>query len=220
MRLNGEKGNEGQMDSVFKEYGKIYQDILSSIYPAKNSTGFAERNLSVNFSKAYERNAVLQGHEAVSWFEFQFGKKNNLHVDVVILNKTTGEMCVVESKRFSNPSSKLKEIGKDLQRIQNFVAELKTENSDGTIRINMADIKRCYGVILADVWNETAVKESILESYRVGMKNPDSKESFMYKFREEIGETRENTDVHYNVISFCELKKVAKYNLVSMWWEI
>lgn len=208
------------MDSVFNEYGKIYQDILNSIYPAKNSTGFAERNLSVNFSKAYEKRAVLNGQEAISWFEFQFGEKNNLHVDAVLLNKNTKEMCIVESKRFSNPFPKMKEIGKDIQRILDFITELKVENSKGTIRIDISSVKKCYGVILADVWRETAVKKEILQSYKEGMENPDSEEAFLNKFHKEIGEIGANTEIHYNVKSFEGLMNVEKYSLISLWWEI
>lgn len=43
------------INDVFGEYQGIYKKILGSFYPAKNSTGFQERNLSVNLSKAYEK---------------------------------------------------------------------------------------------------------------------------------------------------------------------
>ena len=58
-------------DIVFLRYGDMYREILNEIYPAKNRTGFSERNLSVNFSKAFEKIACESGQKAISWFEFQ-----------------------------------------------------------------------------------------------------------------------------------------------------
>ena len=67
---------------VFENYRNNYQRILSLLYPSKNSTGFTERNLSVNFANAYER----VNSSAITWFEFQFGENNNLHYDAVIID--------------------------------------------------------------------------------------------------------------------------------------
>lgn len=67
---------------VFENYRYNYQRIFSILYPSKNSTGFTERNLSVNFANAYER----INPSAITWFEFQFGENNNLHYDAVIID--------------------------------------------------------------------------------------------------------------------------------------
>ena len=153
------------INDVFAEYQGIYQKILDSFYPAKNSTGFPERNLSVNLSKAYEKVAEVKGQKSISWFELQFGERNNSHVDAVIINLSTNELLVVEAKRFSNPALKMKEVSKDIERIHSLVAELKTED-----RIEMDKIKKCYGIVLADVWIETDIKKQILKSYKADRK--------------------------------------------------
>nr|MCR5719802.1 hypothetical protein [Lachnospiraceae bacterium] len=59
-------------DKIMEEYKQIYEKIFKTMYPAKNSTGFPERNLSANYSKAYE----TVNTNAITWFEFQFGPKN------------------------------------------------------------------------------------------------------------------------------------------------
>lgn len=64
---------------VFENYRYNYQRIFSILYPSKNSTGFTERNLSVNFANAYER----INPSAITWFEFQFGENNNLHLSLI-----------------------------------------------------------------------------------------------------------------------------------------
>ena len=92
------------LDKVFELYKENYEKIFDVFYPAKNSTGFTERNLSVNFCKAYE--TVFP--ESISWFEFQFGENNNLHYDALIINPKLKVILLIESKRFSNPSKNLK----------------------------------------------------------------------------------------------------------------
>ena len=71
----------------------------------------------------------------------------------------------------------MKEISKDIKRKHSLVAELKTEG-----RIEMDKIRKCYGVVLADVWTETDIKKQILESYKAGQENPQDKESFINRY--------------------------------------
>ena len=92
------------LDDVFDRYAEQYSAILNKIYPSKGSTGFTERNLSVNFSKAYED--IAGKDSAISWFEFQFGAKSRQHVDLVLLDYLSKELYIVEAKRFSNPTKK------------------------------------------------------------------------------------------------------------------
>ena len=91
---------------VFENYRYNYQRIFSILYPSKNSTGFTERNLSVNFANAYER----INPSAITWFEFQFGENNNLHYDAVIIDPENKRLLLIESKRFSNPHTKIESI--------------------------------------------------------------------------------------------------------------
>lgn len=204
---NGERAMDS-INDVFVEYQGIYKKILGSFYPAKNSTGFPERNLSVNLSKAYEKVAETKGQKSISWFELQFGERNNSHVDAVIINLSTNELLIVEAKRFSNPALKMKEILKDIERIHSLVAELKTEK-----RIKMDEIKRCYGVVLADVWTETDIKKQILESYKIGQRNPQDEGSFIKRNFPEL----KLSDLQYDVR---DISEIENYYLLSFLWEI
>ena len=78
--------------AVFENYRYNYQRIFSLLYPSKNSTGFTERNLSVNFANAYER----INPSAITWFEFQFGENNNLHYDAVIIDTENKRLLLIE----------------------------------------------------------------------------------------------------------------------------
>ena len=208
------------MKQIFFEYGKLYANLLEKIYPAKNSTGFAERNLSVNFAKAYERMAEGNNQEVYTWYEFQFGDKNNLHVDAVIINESSKELIIIESKRYNNPQEKIKEVGKDIYRIQELVDELKRENAEGIYRIKLDQMVKCQGIILADVWTETDAKREILEAYKKGIENPRDSEAFLKKYERKLGIDGGELEVQYDVQSFKTIDAVKNYNLVSFWWNI
>ena len=134
-------------DRVFKVYEACYNHILgtSLFYPALNGTGFQERNLSVNFAKAYQ--SICSS--AICWFEFQFGDKNNQHYDALIIDPENKVILLVESKRFSTISGKVKEVKEDVERILAFE---KDSNNQFSCRISDLHLYTIYGVILADVW--------------------------------------------------------------------
>ena len=151
-----------ELKCVFENYQQHYSKIFDYMYPAKNSTGFTERNLSVNFIKGYESARAMYDEKIVSWYEFQFGEKNNYHVDAVMWNISLGELYVIESKRFNNPSAKIREIDADINRIYALVDELKSECATSKQRIPINNISQIFGVILADAWNETKIKNNII----------------------------------------------------------
>jgi hypothetical protein len=144
--------------AVVKIYHNRYAKIFRNYYPAHGSTGFTERNLSVNFAEAME----AMYPSTFAWFEVPFGDGYSEHFDAAIFNMDTQEIFVVESKRFSNPADKLIEAASDISRIAN------EKNLDAIKSL----IKNCdvneftfYAVILADVWLETGPKIMIYENW-------------------------------------------------------
>ncbi len=194
--------------AVFEKYQKKYAKVFKCLYPAKNSTGFPERNLSVNFSKAVEE--VFPS--ACTWFEFQFGPKNNFHFDAVIIIPEVKAILIVESKRFSNPMAKTEEIRRDIDRINKVKQEYFHEFAE---RIpGFSEFSVC-GVILADVWTETKRKEEIKESFEKG----DFIETFLPTIEEKQCRNRS-----YYICGFdgdTDYQWVNKnYYLVSILWEV
>lgn len=193
---------------VYEKYRNKYAKIFKCLYPAKNSTGFPERNLSVNFSKAVEE--IFPS--ACTWFEFQFGPKNNFHFDAVIIIPEIKTILIVESKRFSNPTVKTEEIGSDMDRINKVKKDYYSEFAD---RIPGFSGFTVCGVILADVWTETKRKEKIKESFE--------KENFVETFLPLSGEDRFHNG-SYHVCGFDGVTEYQwvnnNYYLVSMMWEV
>ena len=200
------------LESIFNLYKSRYLRIFEKIYPARNSTGFPERNLSVNFTKAYE--TYYSNCDVISWFELQFGENDNYHLDAVVANYTTKEIFFVEAKRFSNPAKKKEEIKEDIVRIHKLKEELLKECDCNSARIDLKMFNSIYGVVLADLWTENDTKKEILTQY---LDNNFVQKGL--KFNDDLGE------IIYSVQSFKDgcSKNVAQciqdnYNLCSVVW--
>ncbi len=141
------------IDNIFAAYADLYQSILSDFYPSKGSTGFAERNLSVNWSKAAE--IVCGRDNIISWFEYQFSDTNDKHIDALVWDRSGGNLYLIESKRFSEPKAKTEEVGNDIVRLLDLYKEIVNEK-----RMDLNKVKQCYGVILADVWPKKRKRSS------------------------------------------------------------
>lgn len=145
-------------DPVFELYRNLYLRIFELIYPAFGSTGFTERNLTANFSKAYE--TFHPG--AITWFEMPFSKR--LHLDAIIIDPSSKTMLFIESKRFSNVTSKVSSVGNDIRRINKAIRAQRY-----SIRAHVAgydNFPNRYGVILSDVWTENDEKINLHSSFQ------------------------------------------------------
>ena len=187
------------LEEVFKDYKNIYDSILNAFYPSLGSTGFQERNLTVNFSKAYE--SAYEKDTVFSWFELQFGDKKNNHFDCLIINETRKEVFLIESKRFTNTTSKKSSVSLDIKRINDFVVGGMDD------RFKRYSGYKVYGLILADVWTENNKKIDIYNNYK--------DESF---FRKES--LVANKRCQYNVLDFDIDGCDHNYALLSFVWEI
>lgn len=185
------------LEVTFEKTKSIYERILKDFYPSLGSTGFQERNLTVNFSKAYENVCVAES--VLSWFELQFGDKKNNHFDCVIINNTRKELFIVESKRFTSPTKK-QGILSDVERINTFVEAGLDE------RFDEYKNHKVFGVILADIWKENNAKKEVYRAFKekVFFKDASLNESW------HIYDTRDIP------VKGCK----AEYSLLSFVWEI
>lgn len=162
------------LNDVIKTYVGRYDHILGRMYPSKGPTGFPEVNLSVNYSRAYD--TVLSSrneHESVSWFEFQLsngktGKKNDNHLDCIIIDDSNKRILFIEAKRFREVKQ-VKGIGKDVKRFYRFYDNRKEEFDE---RVQNSEDYDFYAMVLADVWiakgkkrNEEDIRFKIRKSF-------------------------------------------------------
>ena len=88
------------------------------------------------------------------------------------------------------------------------IDELKSECATSKQRIPINNISQIFGVILADAWNETKIKNNIITSYR--------EKSFIGKY---LATERIKNPI-YDVREFNQSKTLEKYKLLSLAWEL
>lgn len=213
-----------KISDIFDDYKNIYDNILSKLYPSKNNTGFTERNLTVNFSKAYEN--VIHSKDVVSWFEFQFensfSMKNDNHIDCILIDDYNKNILFIEAKRF-NKQFKLKSVGYDIDRVYSLYNNRKIEFLN---RINNIDDYEIYGVILTDVWvNDDCndfrrkINESFVKKELYSNKSPYFNNIYGYKdYSQQIDKT-----VIYNCQAVNRCKQLFPKDtlyLMSIIWQL
>lgn len=145
-----------ELEKVTDLYFKRYEKIFDNYYPSHDSTGFTERNLSVNFAFAMEK--IYS--RAFTWYEVPLKRKGE-HCDAVIFNADTKEMFIIEAKRFDKPGKKssfLSDVGRVINKEN--IDYIKTE-----YKSPMIDNFKCYALLLADVWLETSSKMKIYNEW-------------------------------------------------------
>ena len=203
------------LEEVFINYEKEYQNIFSSFYPALESTGFQERNLSVNFSKAYEK--TYPSDKVFSWFELQFPNEDNenvYHFDCLIINITRNEIFFIESKRFKSVKRQEDRCKKDIERIEKYINDPKGFLYDKRF-VDFLSFKK-YGLILADVWQESPGKINIYERFlnkEIFKEDVSSKKNILHKV---IRFNYEENGIRINPLK----ESKTEYDLLAFVWEL
>ncbi|PKG36975.1 hypothetical protein CXF74_21340 [Psychromonas sp. Urea-02u-13] len=141
---------------AFIEMQSRYLKILNNYYPAHESTGFTERNLTNNFVASMEK---IIGNNCISWFEAPITDKESLHVDAIIFDLSSKTLFIIEAKRLKSVSN-LGSVRDDIVRMhtKNYISKLEDELID--IQIN----KR-FAIVLADVWTENDATKNIYKNW-------------------------------------------------------
>ncbi|MDR3317957.1 MAG: hypothetical protein LBS99_00780 [Clostridiales bacterium] len=135
------------MQKIIDETADRYRKILDKYYPAHKSTGFTERNLTVNFCTAL---AQIYGDDVVVWYEAPVGDGNS-RLDAFVIDFKNKRLFLIEAKRFDKIDKKVPSVFSDIEKIIN------GSNLEFLLRENPhIDVKKfkAYGVILGDVWTK------------------------------------------------------------------
>ena len=156
---------------------------------------------------------------AHTWYEFQFGEKNNLHYDAIIVDTKRKELLIIESKRFSNPTKKMQGVKNDIIRINKAATEYRSE-FETRIR-GFADYS-ILGVVLADVWTKNNNK---ISKRKMQIKNDFQNSSILDSFSKEAIISQEQLKTcHCFVESFENSTPYdfvnSSYYLLGLVWEV
>lgn len=152
-----------------------------------------------------EQVAESRNQNCFTWYEFQFGKKNDLHYDAVVFNTTEKRVYIVESKRFRYLNKKLRSIGNDIERID------PLRINDGQNRVDLTGFS-FYGIILSDVWTENNSKSNILNNF--------ADKDFFDKYEETVPCKNKLQNVYYWTNQAAPFEKAPNYYLLAAIWKI
>ncbi|MEG1805313.1 MAG: hypothetical protein RR327_02855 [Clostridia bacterium] len=195
-----------EIEKVLDKYKNNYVKILKKYYPAQDSTGFTERNQSVNFVEAYKELFP----SSYAWYEAPLDDKTK-HLDAVIFDDENERIIMIEAKRMSQPSAKTKECYNDIERLKNY------KNYEKLIeKKEYKEYKAIYGLVLVDLWCEGTRKPKIFEMWEQGKyfegseydgyedfsDNPPQNGSYYYREFTDC-ETKESTKTNYKLLAYC-----------------
>lgn len=147
---------EKVIQDAFRGMCDIYLNIFRVYYPAHNSTGFPERNITCNFVASLRQLCP----NAVAWFEAPITKGNVQHMDAVAFLPDLKTMLMIESKRLSDVYKKERELVDDLKRTRMPSTQQMLKNGLFNLEINHS-----ISVLLADIWLETELKKKFFKEW-------------------------------------------------------
>jgi len=154
------------IDSACTRMKERYDNIFLSYYPAHDSTGFTERNLTNNFVSSFE--SVILG-DTISWYEAPIADSKKKHIDAILINHEMQFAILIEAKRLANPQSAIRSINADIDRITN------PKNHEILLYglSKTKAVKNIYGLIIADVWKESPIKRKLFREWPSCITNKD-----------------------------------------------
>ena len=188
------------IEKYIEAYFEHYQDITTRYYPAHKNNGFTEQNMTVRFASVVEKNC----EGAFTWYEapiFDSNQKCTQHMDAVIFDQAGNNIFLVESKRLSNRTKKIENLGEDINRMHK--SEVRSTVSKGLK--NKQDSPTVYGVILADVWPDPKgrKREEIYKSWE--------KETFLKDNRKDLKLKYSISPVCYKHITYWLKDDINEY---------
>jgi hypothetical protein len=110
------------IENVFQNgFKDRYDKIFKQYYPAHDSTGFTERNLTCNYAEALIQ--TLNDENAFVWYEAPLPRQGEnkmkcQHIDAVVFSEKYNSVFFIEAKRLGDrPTNKIQAVIKDLNRL-------------------------------------------------------------------------------------------------------
>jgi hypothetical protein len=135
---------------TFFETCRRYEQMLKNYYPAFNSNGFPERNLTFNFCSSFLKiwMKASDKEDLIIWQEAPFihgeNQDKKKHFDSLIIDDQNNELYLIEAKRLRSKGKKMS-IESDLNRLRSEWKNIKFDREE------RKKYKK-YILILTDFW--------------------------------------------------------------------
>lgn len=162
--------------SILKRIRSRYSRMLDTYYPAFDTTGFTERNLTFNFC----HEALCLNENLIVWQEAPFANKKE-HLDSIIFDDDNKALYIIEAKRLGAKDA-FGSIDHDMERLEGLLSSWKRirgvddDNEIVTKRNGYAK----HLVILVDLWAEhDSTEDSVAASSKfINFKSITAKRGF------------------------------------------
>lgn len=151
------------LEDVLQRMQIRYSRMLDTYYPAFDSTGFTERNLTFNFC----HEALCLNDKLIVWQEAPLQDKSS-HLDSVIFDDEHKSLYLVEAKRLGAVNA-LDSINLDMDRLTKISVDWRQiRGVDDEARNRIVAVRKYYTkylVILVDLWaNRESSEISVAKS--------------------------------------------------------
>lgn len=154
------------IETILKRMQARYSQMLDSYYPAFETTGFTERNLTFNFC----HEALCLNENMIVWQEVPLSDKEQ-HLDSIIFDDAGKSIYIIEAKRLGAEGA-VSSIRNDMKRLEELSTDWKKIRGIDDDYVPERKNYKKYFVILVDLW---APRESTEDS----VKNLKKYESFV-----------------------------------------
>lgn len=156
------------IETILKRMQARYSRMLDTYYPAFETTGFTERNLTFNFC----HEALCLNENMIVWQEVPLSDKAQ-HLDSIIFDDAGKSIYIIEAKRLGaddaissieNDMERLEELSTDWTKIRG-VDDSKIRGIDDCCVPKRTGYKK-YFVILVDLWAPHGSTEDSVKNLR------------------------------------------------------
>ena len=131
---------------VLKRMRARYSRMLDTYYPAFETTGFTERNLTFNFC----HEALCLNEKLIVWQEVPLSDKEQ-HLDSIIFDDVNKSIYIVEAKRLGAEGA-ISSIKNDMERLEDLSTQWKKIRGVDDYYVPERKNYKKYFVILVDLW--------------------------------------------------------------------
>ena len=148
------------IETILKRMQARYSQMLDTYYPAFETTGFTERNLTFNFC----HEALCLNENMIAWQEVPLSDKEQ-HLDSIIFDDVNKSIYIVEAKRLGAEDA-IGSIENDMDRLEGLSEKWTKIRGIDDIYVPERKNYTKYFVVLVDLWAPHGSTEESVKSHK------------------------------------------------------
>ncbi len=162
------------IETILNRMQARYSQMLDTYYPAFDTTGFTERNLTFNFC----HEALCLNENMIAWQEVPLSDKEQ-HLDSIIFDDVNKSIYIVEAKRLGAEGA-IGSIESDMKRLDGLSTDWKKIRGVDDYYVPERKNYKKYFVILVDLWAPHGSTEESVKSHKKYVSFTETVKEFAY----------------------------------------